>query len=84
MQLNINDARDQLEFLLEHVCETGARVVLEQDGQVVAALIGVADLKRLERLDSLERPKRQTSLVGSVIRFDDPFEPVWDQSNLET
>ena len=84
MQININNARDQLEFLLEHVRETGARVVLEQDGQVVAGLIGVADLKRLERLDTLEHPNQQTSLVGSVIRFDDPFEPVWDQSNLET
>ena len=50
--LPVSMARSNFSDLLNEVLIYGERVVLERHGKPVAALVSVADLERLETLDS--------------------------------
>jgi prevent-host-death family protein len=75
MTMTATKAKDQLANLLERARTAGERIVIEKHGKPVAVLVSIEDLKRLERLDMLERAAQHRPLAGTVLRFDDPFEP---------
>jgi prevent-host-death family protein len=76
MTMTATKAKDQLANLLERARTAGERIVIEKHGKPVAVLVSIEDLKRLERLDMLERAAQHRPLAGTVLRFDDPFGPV--------
>jgi prevent-host-death family protein len=76
MTMTATKAKDQLANLLERARTAGERIVIEKHGKPVAVLVSIEDLKRLERLDMLERAAQHRPLAGTVLRFGDPFEPV--------
>jgi prevent-host-death family protein len=78
MTITATQAKDQLANLLERARSGNERIVIEKHGKPAAVLVSLEDLKRLERLDVLERAARHRPLVGTVLRFDDPFESVSD------
>ena len=49
-QLNVTVTHDRLPELIARVEDTGERIVIEQEGRAIAAIITYADLKRLEAL----------------------------------
>jgi len=51
-QLNVNLTPDKFPELIAHVEDTGERIVIEQEGRAIAAIITYADLKRLEALEA--------------------------------
>ncbi|MEG3978335.1 type II toxin-antitoxin system prevent-host-death family antitoxin [Microcoleus sp. herbarium8] len=51
-QLNVTVTNDRFPELIAHVEDTGARIVIEQEGKAIAAIITYADLKRLEALEA--------------------------------
>ncbi|MEG4250484.1 MULTISPECIES: type II toxin-antitoxin system Phd/YefM family antitoxin [unclassified Microcoleus] len=51
-QLNVNLTNDKFPELIAHVEDTGERIVIEQEGRAMAAIITYADLKRLEALEA--------------------------------
>jgi len=51
-ELNVNLTNDRFPELLARVEDTGERIVIEQEGRAIAALITYADLKRLEALEA--------------------------------
>jgi prevent-host-death family protein len=77
MTITATQAKDQLASLLERA-RSGKRIVIEKHGKPAAVLVSLEDLKRLERLDVLERAAQHRPLAGTVLRFDDPFESVSD------
>ena len=76
MTITATEAKDQLSQLLERARSGVDRIVIEKHGKPAAVLVSVEDLKRLERLDALERAAKHQPLAGTVLRFDDPFDPV--------
>ena len=81
MTIPATKAKDQLAQLLERARTGGERIIIEKHGKPAAVLVSLADLKRLERLDALERAAQHHPLAGTVMRFDDPFEAAsndWD------
>lgn len=53
--MNATDARQQFSRLLNRVFRRETRVLVEKSGIPVAAIISTEDLKRLNRLDELDR-----------------------------
>ncbi len=51
MDVPISDAREELAYLANRVNYSGERAVLTRAGEAIAALISVADLELLERLE---------------------------------
>ncbi|MEG4006773.1 type II toxin-antitoxin system prevent-host-death family antitoxin [Microcoleus sp. Pol11C1] len=51
-QLNVNLTNDKFAELIAHVDDSGERIVIEQEGRAIAAIITYADLKRLEALEA--------------------------------
>ncbi len=84
MTITATQAKDQLANLLERARTGNERIVIEKHGKPAAVLVSLEDLKRLERLDSLERAAHHRPLTGSVTRFDDPFGPVSSDDWLAT
>ncbi|NJK44668.1 MAG: type II toxin-antitoxin system Phd/YefM family antitoxin [Pleurocapsa sp. SU_196_0] len=82
MTVTATRAKDELSQLLERARNGGERIVIEKHGKAAAVLVSLEDLKRLERLDALERASQHRPLIGTVTHFDQPFEPVssadWD------
>ena len=76
MQITATKAKDQFSNLLERVRVSSERIVIEKHGKPAAALVSVADFERLQRLDAFERAEPHQPLAGTVLRFDDPFEPI--------
>ncbi len=76
MTITATKAKDQLAQLLERARSGVERIIIEKHGKPAAVLVSVEDLRRLERLDALERATKHQPLAGTVLRFDDPFEPV--------
>lgn len=52
VNVNLSVASDSLTELITQVEERGERIVIEQQGKVVAAIITYADLKRLEAIEA--------------------------------
>ena len=52
--LNSTEAQQQFQRILREVGEGNTRALIEEDGQLVAALISVADLKQLERNENFK------------------------------
>ncbi len=73
------NAKDQLASLLEIARSGVERVVIEKHGKRTAALVSIADLERLERLDAVERAARRLPLAGTLSRYDAPDEPVAEE-----
>ncbi len=78
MSVTATQAKDQLSALLERTRGAGERIVIEKHGKPAGALVSIEDLKRLERLDALERSAVARPLAGSVSQYVDPFEPATD------
>jgi prevent-host-death family protein len=80
MSVTATQAKDQLSALLERTRSAGERIVIEKHGKPAGVLVSIDDLRRLERLDSMERAASARPLAGSVQAFRDPFEPAseWD------
>ena len=76
MTMTATQAKDQLASLLERARTAGERIVIAKHGKPAAALVSIKDLERLERLDRLERAAQHHPLAGTVLRYDDPFEPI--------
>ncbi|MEG4623461.1 type II toxin-antitoxin system Phd/YefM family antitoxin [Microcoleus sp. w1-18aA5] len=51
-KLNVNLTNDKFSELIAHVEDSGERIVIEQEGRAIAAIITYADLKRLEDLEA--------------------------------
>ena len=51
-QLNVTVTNDRFPELIARVEDTGERIVIEQEGRAIAAIITYADLKRLEALEA--------------------------------
>ncbi|MEG4028929.1 MULTISPECIES: type II toxin-antitoxin system Phd/YefM family antitoxin [unclassified Microcoleus] len=51
-QLNVNLTNDRFPELIARVEDTGERIVIEQEGRAIAAIITYAELKRLEALEA--------------------------------
>ncbi len=51
-QLNVTATDDRFPELIARVEDTGERIVIEQEGRAIAAIITYADLKRLEALEA--------------------------------
>jgi prevent-host-death family protein len=84
MVITATQAKDQLASLLERARTGNERIVIEKHGKPAAVLVSLEDLKRLERLDSLERAALHRPLSGTVTRFDDPFGSVSSEDWLST
>lgn len=83
MNVTATTAKNSLPELLERTRTAGERIVIEKHGKPAAVLVSLGDLKRLERLDALERAAIHRPLKGTVKRYDDPFGPAvppedWD------
>jgi PHD/YefM family antitoxin component YafN of YafNO toxin-antitoxin module len=50
-QLNVTVTNDRFPELIALVEDTGERIVIEQEGRAIAAIINSAELKRLEALE---------------------------------
>lgn len=59
MSVTATQAKDQLSALLERTQNAGERIVIEKHGKPAGVLVSIEDLRRLERLDSLERSSVQ-------------------------
>jgi prevent-host-death family protein len=53
-KVEATQAQAQFSQLIASVVEQGERVILEQEGQAIAAVVSYADLKRLEALDDAQ------------------------------
>ncbi|MEG4088579.1 type II toxin-antitoxin system Phd/YefM family antitoxin [Microcoleus sp. Pol12B4] len=51
-QLNVTVTNDRFPELIARVEDTGERIVIEQEGRAIAAIITYTDLKRLEALEA--------------------------------
>ncbi|MEG4501317.1 type II toxin-antitoxin system Phd/YefM family antitoxin [Microcoleus sp. F10-C6] len=51
-QLNVTVTNDKFPELIARVEDTGERIVIEQEGRAIAAIITYADMKRLEALEA--------------------------------
>ena len=51
-QLNVTVINDRFPELIASIEDTGERIVIEQEGKAIAAIITYADLKRLEALEA--------------------------------
>ncbi|MEG4306711.1 type II toxin-antitoxin system Phd/YefM family antitoxin [Microcoleus sp. D3_18a_C4] len=51
-QLNVTVTNDRFPELIARVEDTGERIIIEQEGRAIAAIITYADLKRLEALEA--------------------------------
>jgi len=51
-QLNVTVINGRFPELIASIEDTGERIVIEQEGKAIAAIITYADLKRLEALES--------------------------------
>jgi prevent-host-death family protein len=82
MSITATQAKDQLAQLLERTRNAGERIVIEKHGKPTAVLVSIEDLKRLERLDALERAAQHRPLVNSVQRYENPLDSIssedWD------
>jgi len=67
--VDTTQAQDRFTELLTRVGERGERVVIEKEGQAVAAIIGYADLKRLEAMDSAKDCATLRRLVAENEEF---------------
>ena len=66
--VQLSEVEDRLPHLVEEVSRQETRVVVEQSGSPVAALISVADLDRLTRFDQ-ERSERFAAIDRIRERF---------------
>ncbi len=55
--MTLSDVKTQLAALVNRVARNGTRVIVENDGDPVAAIVSTEDLERLDRLDR-ERAER--------------------------
>jgi antitoxin (DNA-binding transcriptional repressor) of toxin-antitoxin stability system len=55
--IDVGEAQRSLPSTMSEVARTGERIVIEEDGVAVAALVPMRDLERLARLDA-EREER--------------------------
>lgn len=53
-KVEATQAQAQFSQLIASVVEQGERVILEQEGQAIAAVVSYTDLKRLEALDDAQ------------------------------
>ena len=51
-QLNVTVINDRFPELIASIEDTGERIVIEQEGKAIAAIITYTDLKRLEALEA--------------------------------
>jgi prevent-host-death family protein len=74
--IDADEAGRQWPELLEDVARSHARVIVEQDGTPVAAVISVADLQFLKRLE--EQRERDFAVIDEVQEAfkDVPFEEI--------
>lgn len=52
-KINLSADTDSFPELISHVAVSGERIVIEQQGKAIAAIITYADLKRLEELEAV-------------------------------
>lgn len=52
-KVNVSVERDSFPEVISRVTDNGERIVIEQQGHVIAAIITYADLKRLETLEGV-------------------------------
>jgi prevent-host-death family protein len=62
--VNVSEARRNLAALLKRVAVEGERVIIQRDGEPVAALIGMGDLQRLEDAERQANAKRERGLAA--------------------
>jgi antitoxin (DNA-binding transcriptional repressor) of toxin-antitoxin stability system len=70
-----DDIRQSLPETLSAVARSGERVIVEEDGVAVAAIVSLDDLKQLARLDA-ERIERFEVFerIGAIFADEDPDE----------
>ena len=51
-QLNVTVTNDRFPEIIARVEDTGERIIIEQEGRAITAIITYADLKRLEALEA--------------------------------
>jgi prevent-host-death family protein len=66
--MNATDARQNFASILNRVFRGETRVVVEKSGIPVAAIVSAEDLKRLDRLDQLERERAERFAVIDEVR----------------
>jgi prevent-host-death family protein len=71
--LDVSVAPDGVRALLERVVSTGCTVVMQQNGNDVAALVSVADLERLRSLDRLRAER--FSVIEEIHRRNQHLDP---------
>jgi hypothetical protein len=73
--IDVEDAKHRLPELLTSVTRKNERIVIEQDGVAVAAIVSLQDLKALARLDA-EREERFKVFdrIGAAFAHEDPEE----------
>ena len=72
--MTINDVQSDVRPLVKRVSKQETRVVVEEDGQPVAALVSPDDLERLKRLDVREDAWRVVDQIRARNRDRDPEE----------
>jgi prevent-host-death family protein len=66
--MNATEARQQFASVLNRVFRKETRVVVEKSGIPVAAIVSAEDLKRLDRLDQVERERAERFAVIDEVR----------------
>jgi prevent-host-death family protein len=66
--MTVSDVREDLDAIVERVSRTGARVLVEQAGAPLAAIVSTEDFNRLARLDADRARHRQL-----LARLREPF-----------
>lgn len=64
------DTHDEIAGVAKRVARSGERVVMEHGGEVIAAIVPLEDLARLEETDASARTPRQR-LLDDLVRMDD-------------
>ena len=78
--MTISDLKNRLRDLVHNVSREDVRIVVEDEGAPVAALIPIADLRRLLRLDEIDREAGDV-LEAMRTAFDDvPAEEIARQT----
>ena len=68
--INSSDARAQWDAVIDRVCRDQGRVLIEENGIPVAAIVSVDDYRRLSQLELL-REKQFEALDASWLAFKD-------------
>jgi prevent-host-death family protein len=76
IKVEAQEAQQNLARYLEQAARKGERIIVESNGQPIAALVSVDDLRRLQELDLAEddeegeaRFRRAAEAAGLVIRY---------------